>query len=334
MNVLQQNYTISHDWDGTKYAGIWLDWDYENREVHLSIPGYVQRALTRFQHEAPQRPQHSPHPHTPPNYGQKVQYAKEVDTSQKLDKKDKKFIQEVTGVFLFYARAVDNTMLVALSAIASEQAEPTVNTMIKTKHFLDYAATHPDAVLTFRASDMVLAVHSDASYLNELGARSRAGGHYFLTEDKPFPPINGAITNVATIIKAVMASAAEAELGALFINSQKAVPIRQTLEELGHTQPPTPMQTDNSTAFGVVNNKILPKATKPMDMRFHWLRDRLRQKQFRYYWRPGTKNYGDYWTKHHPASHHQAMRPELLTSNAVVMALRKVAKNKMAASAA
>ena len=167
MDVLQQHYTISHDWGGTKYAGVRLDWDYQKREVHLSIPGYVQKALTRFQHEPPKKPQHQPYPHTPPNYGQKVQYAKEADTSQKLDKKDKKFIQEVTGVFLFYARAVDNTMLVALSAIASEQAEPTVNTMIKTKHFLDYAATHPDAVLTFRASDMILAVHSNALYLNE-----------------------------------------------------------------------------------------------------------------------------------------------------------------------
>ena len=139
--------------------------------------------------------------------------------------------------------------------------------------------------------------------------------------------------NVATIIRAVMASAAEAELGALFINAQKAVPIRQTLEELGHKQPPTPVQTDNSTAHGVITNKIQPKATKPMDMRFHWLRDRMNQKQFRFYWRPGTKNYGDYWTKHHPAAHHRAMRPELLTPSPVLEELRRMVKTKAAAAA-
>ena len=128
-----------------------------------------------------------------------------------------------------------------------------------------------------------------------------------------FPANNGVILNLSTIIKAVMSSAAEAELGALFLNAKTAVPIRQTLEEMGHKQPPTPIQTDNSTASGVVNNKIQPKATKAMDMRFHWLRDREAQQQFRFYWRPGTANYADYWTKHHPAAHHRQMRAEFLT---------------------
>ena len=66
-------------------------------------------------------------------------------------------------------------MLTALSAIASEQASPTVTTMRKANKFMDYAATHPDAVLTYRRRDMQLAVHSDASYLSEPKARSRAG---------------------------------------------------------------------------------------------------------------------------------------------------------------
>ncbi len=79
------------------------------------------------------------------------------------------------------------------------------------------------AVLTHRKSEMVLAVHSDASYLNEEEARSRAGGHHFLLEDVPFPPNNGAIHNVAEIIKGVMSSAAEAELGAMYIMLSQTV---------------------------------------------------------------------------------------------------------------
>ena len=79
-----------------------------------------------------------------------------------------------------------------------------------------------------------------------------------------------------------MSSAAEAEPGGLYFNAREAVPIRKTLEELGHKQPHTSMQIDNSTVMGVVSNKIQPKRTKVMDMRFHWLRCRDSQGQFRY----------------------------------------------------
>eukprot|EP00956_Cyclotella_meneghiniana_P044671 scaffold329841_cov242-Cyclotella_meneghiniana.AAC.1 len=120
---------------------------------------------------------------------------------------------------------------------------------------------------------MKLAIHSDASYLSEPKSRSRGGGHYFLSTGTIDAPNNGAVLNVSKVIKAVMSSAAEAELGALFMNAKTAVPMRKTLEELGHPQPLTPIQTDNSTAYGVINNKIQPKATKAMDMRFYWLKD-------------------------------------------------------------
>jgi hypothetical protein len=65
------------------------------------------------------------------------------------------------------------------------------------------------------------------------------------------------------------------------------------LEELGHPQPPTPMQTDNKTAHDLLTNKIMPKALKAMDMRFHWLQCHKAQGQFRYYLRPGTQNLAD-----------------------------------------
>jgi hypothetical protein len=136
----------------------------------------------------------------------------------------------------------------------------------------------------------------------------------FMAGNEDIPINNGAVLNISQIIKAVMSSAAEAELGALFINAKTAVSMRQTLEELGHPQPQTPIQTDNSTAHALLTNKILPKALKAMDMRFHWLRCRDAQDQYRFYWRPGTQNLADYWTKHHPASHHKSFRPQILTS--------------------
>ncbi len=79
-----------------------------------------------------------------------------------------------------------------------------------------------------------------------------------------------------------MSSAAEAELGALFINVKTAVSIRQTLIKHGHLQPRTPMQTDNATAQALLTNKILP-TLKAMDMHFHWLQCHNAQGQFRYY---------------------------------------------------
>ena len=109
-----------------------------------------------------------------------------------------------------------------------------------------------------------------------------------------------------------MASSAEAKLGALFLNFQEAVPIRITLEEMGHTQPPTPVQVDNSTALGISTGTIKQRKSKAMDVRFCWIRDRSYQDQFNIYWKPGSTNRGDYFTKHSPPSQHTTVRPNYL----------------------
>jgi len=332
-SVLQEHYTISCDGSGKRYLGLDLDWDYDNRRVHISMLDYVPEALKRFNHTRPRKPQHQPHQHVKPKYGAAKQFAPDDDTSPLLDAKGKKFVQEVVGTFLYYARAVDLTMLPALGSIATQQANPTEQTLAKVEQFLDYAATHPDAIVTYRASNMVLVVHSDASYLSESKARSRAGGHFFLSEDSDEPPLNGAVLSVAKIIKNVMASAAEAELGALFINCREAIPARHALEAMGHKQPPTPVQTDNTTALGIVNNNIASKRLKSMDMRLHWLRCRAAQAQFRHYWRPGPTNTGDYVTKHHAGVHHQAVRPKYLTPKRHLDLLRRRARTVAAPAA-
>ena len=130
--------------------------------------------------------------------------------------------------------------------------------------------------------------------------------------------------NVSQIIKAMMSSAAEADLGALFINCKLAVPARKTLGELGHPQTKTPMKMDNSTTNGLLNNTIIPKETNSIDMQSHWMRCRDAQGQFRFYWRPGNQNWGYYWTKHHPAIHHRVFRKNILTSAKYIEAFRRV----------
>ena len=129
---------------------------------------------------------------------------------------------------------------------------------------------------------MVLWVHRDASYLSFPKARSRAGGMHFLSDKPPSPhdpanfepTLNGILYVVCKILRNIMASAAEAELGALLLNCQEAVPIRITLEEMGHSQPPTPVQVDNSNTLVIATVTINQRKSKAMDVRFYWIRDR------------------------------------------------------------
>jgi hypothetical protein len=124
--------------------------------------------------------------------------------------------------------------------------------------------------------------------------------------------MNGAIVVPCKVMREVLSSASEAELAALFYNGKEGAPLCITLEELGHKQPPTPMVTDNSTASGITNESVKQKRSEAMDMRFYWIRDRVRQNQYRVYWRRGSTNRADYFTKHHPPKHHVAMRPAYL----------------------
>jgi hypothetical protein len=154
-----------------------------------------------------------------------------------------------------------------LNDIAIEQTEATEKTQAATNQMLDYLATHPDATIRYHASDMILHIHSDASYLSVFNARSRLGGLFLLRNKSPEQDaINVSILNVAAVIKNVVASAAESEAGACFHNAQSGAPLRITLTELGHTQPPTPLRTDNTTANGIVHETIKQKRSKAMDM--------------------------------------------------------------------
>ena len=154
-------------------------------------------------------------------------------------------------MLLYYARAVDATMLTALGTLATQQAKGTQATMEVLMQLLNYCATHPHAVIQYQASNMVLWTHSNASYLTAPKGISRAAGYCFLSNrpskpptatDEP-PPDNGPVHVLCQIMKSVMASTAEAELGALFLNAQTICPMRIALDELG--QPTTSHTTAN-----------------------------------------------------------------------------------------
>jgi hypothetical protein len=262
INALKKDYTITADWDATVYIGLIIEWDYKNWKVYAYMPGYLPKAFLRFNHSPPKKKQNSPHPHIAPQYGAKTQYAADEDDSPFLNKEEMKYIQAVARTLLYYERAVNKTILPTLSVIATEQSKPTEKTKETIKQLLDYCASQEEEVISYSASKIIIAVHSDARYCNKKISPSQAGGHFFLSNNNEHPPNNGAILTIATIIKAVMSSAAEAELEALYLNAQEAVYLWQILTEMGHPQPQTPIQTDNTTAEAVINNKIQPKQQK------------------------------------------------------------------------
>lgn len=305
-SVIDRAYPTTVDWTGNRFIGVHLDWNYKARTLKASMPGYVKKALLQFQHEAAKQ-QYGPSQYIAPTYGAKQQMTS-IDDSPLLSKGDTKLLQQVCGKFLYYARTIDDTMMHALNVLATRVSNGTEKTKHGMKHFLDYCSTNPDAIKLYRACEMILQNHSDAAYLVEPEARSRAGGFFFLG-NKDGKLINGSILIIAKIIKNVVSSASEAEIAALFINARAALPLRVALEEMGHKQPATKLITDNSTADGILNGKIKQNRSKGIDMRYYWLRDRVQQGQFIVQWEPGKFNLADYFTKHHPPAHHRALRP-------------------------
>ena len=118
---------------------------------------------------------------------------------------------------------------------------------------------------------MILQVYLDASYLTAPKERSRAGGHFFLgsipIDNKPIY-LNGPIHSLSSILKHVASSAAEAELGELFLNAREAKIMRLILFKLGHQQPATTIHCNNTTVIGIVNNTIKRQRSRSMEMRY------------------------------------------------------------------
>jgi hypothetical protein len=183
-NAFLRTYELTTGWTATVYSSLALKWDYEKITCDISMPRYVSIVLSKFQHNSPKHPQHTPQQYVTPVYGAKTQYATKDETPP-LTAQQCFTSQKVTGSVLFYARAVDATVLMPPNEIATEQTKATEKTQAATNQMLDYLATHPDAIIRYQASDMILHIHSDASYLSVSNARSRLGGLFFPGQQIP-----------------------------------------------------------------------------------------------------------------------------------------------------
>jgi hypothetical protein len=235
-------YSLTEDWTGNLYCGIALEWDYENSHIDISMPGYIKKNCRNTGTPCPKRLQPCPYSPEPKKYGSEAQTPLPPDATPKL------CVQKIVRSILYYARAINMRVLMALSSIAMEQTKATEKTLAQCTQLLDYLAGHADAKVCYHASDMIMKIHSDVSYLSEETARSRACGHFFLgwlpKDDEPIW-LNGAFHMSTPVLSFVVASTVEAELGALYHNCQTGIIFRLTLTYMGHPQPNTPVHCDN-----------------------------------------------------------------------------------------
>ena len=255
--------------------------------------GYIDKLLQRVQPNGIKGAQ-TPAQYQPPQYKHPGAQTATVDLSPMATEEDKKLLQSVIGTLLYYSRAVDPSICTAVHALGSVQSKPTKNDMLNMHRLLQYVSTHQNIGIRYYASNMILQIMSDASFLSRPMARSVMGLFAYLGSAKG---INGPISCGSKMITCVVASVAEAELAGGFQAALIAVLHRRTLHDLGYPQPSTLLRMDNSVAVALANGTINAKRSKTMDMRFFWLTDRVKQGQISVDHIPGIWNIADHFTK-------------------------------------
>ncbi len=187
------------------------------------------------------------------------------------------------------------TLTLADHQLGSVQANPTETDMANMDRLLQYVSTHRNnGIIRYYASNMILQLMSDASYLCRPKARSVCGSTSYLGSPDA---INGPISCGSWMINCVCASVSEAELAGGFQAAQTATHHRRILSDLGYPQPATMLRMDNTVALGIASGTMNAKRSKSMDMRFFWLVDRVEQQQFVVSHIPGIWNIADHFTK-------------------------------------
>ena len=307
VDCLTDMYDVTVSPVGQRFLGFEIDYDKAARIMTLSLPGYIAKLLATVCPEGTKLFD-SPSIYEAPVYGSTAPQTTFVDTSTLAPASDKLLLQQVVGSILYYARAVDSLMLTAVCELSTLQSEPTTLTMTKMRRLLGYAAKHPNACIHIVPSEMLLRIQSDASHLSRPGSKSVAGGiHYLGTTDPYF--LNSPIHVQSTTIPVNTAAVSESEYAGCFANGQVGTDERSVLSNLGYPQPPTVIYCDNLCAVGLATDTVRAKKSKAIDMRFDWIRDRVRQHQFTVSFLPGAINLADFFTKSLPVWKHKQMSP-------------------------
>jgi len=286
------------------------------KSLKISAPGYIQQ-MAKELNLVKGKYVGSPIIYHSTKYSSKPQM-EEVDDSPKAIPKQIKFLQKLVGKLLFYTLLVDPPIAVTVNRLASAQSQATEQTMTAATRLIQYCLHHPDATITYYASDMQLVCHSDASHDSEPKSRSRIAGVWFAGSEStnqfegpniPKPRLNGCIGFMSTKAPTVCAGAYESEYAGLWGNVSHLEPIRQTFEDLGHKQGPTRIIYDNTVSGDIANRSCKMKRSKMVAKQYHWIQERIAFGDYILEWRKGTLNLADFLTKAHPTNHFEAMLP-------------------------
>jgi len=260
----------------------------------------------------------SPLIYVPPTYGTVQSQSERVDESLPASKEDQQRLQTGIGKLGYIAIAIDHLILPAVSKLASAQSRPTANTMKIFDRLMQYVATHNNPTITYRASNMQLQLHTDASFMSESRCRSRASIYGYLSALSPsniseFPDLNGPILCTSTIIPLTVPSVMDAEYIAIYQGLLHIEKVRQALTDIGFPQlSPTELTCDNQAAVSVANQTCTIKKSKSTAMRYYIIQDKIKANILKVNWRAGVDptsnnptNLADAFTKAHPIHHFQ-----------------------------
>ena len=313
---LQTKYPMKIDMSGSKFLGIQLDWNYDKNYLDRSSPSVWPDLFARFCPDGKPKSARSPGHYVAfsPGAGSTIPL---FDDSPALNAAGKLYIQQFVGTLLHYARNIDFLLLPYLRAIADSQANPTENTKRACDRILAYGVSHPNCVVRYHATDMILSINSDASHQSCPNSGSVIGGyHQLINCDSDTDFINGPTSTICRKAKTVCASAAETEYAGLYENGREAMDTRTILAKLNFPQTTTSVHTDNDAAKKIVTKEIRPKRSKAIDMRYHWMRDRTNNGIFKVIWTPNTAvciQSADALTKIQPVKNHEKYISQFVT---------------------
>ena len=172
--ALDYKYKGTTDCNGKLYVIILLTWDYDKGVFQLVISGYVCALIHSFQHEKTKGGQDSSYLWNRPQYGNNNKVLNYKHPEDELDASNQKCLQNIIRKFLYYARSIDSTMLMELKYLVTVHTKPTVETGKKSTHFLNYCASHPDAVKEYRRIDMIMHLYTEYAYPPKPESRIRS----------------------------------------------------------------------------------------------------------------------------------------------------------------
>ena len=296
---------VKFDLTGSQYNGQRLQWNYDKSNPTLikDIPAYMKQAAQELHPNEIIKRYTTPSRYVAPTYGKhESPLAPMQSSAAPTTAAETKYIQQVHGKLLYYAMQADPSLEPAVIDISKQLAKPTQDTLRDTKRLLGYAVHNPNRGILYKASDMEYRIQTDASHHRDPGSRSMAGGiHYLSNKDDPPTTVNGATQTVCKAIQtSVCGSAGESEYAAQFINGVAGCHAINILNELGYPQSNTKIYSDNLVAKGIANDEITLRKSKAFHTRYHWIRDRVRQGQYKIVHLEGTKLLADFFTKPQP----------------------------------